>query len=69
MGSRALAASGLRARTAARFAPDEQRPGRYTECAFGPIPDAAINHSHARDPKVVPTVFDRSVLARAEDPT
>jgi hypothetical protein len=43
--------------------------GRYTGVASGPIPAASIIHSHARDPKVVPTIFDRSVLARAVDPT
>ena len=43
--------------------------GRYTGLASGPIRGHSLNHSHARDPKVVPTVFNRSVLARAVDPT
>ncbi len=51
------------------FARDEPQRGPLHWSRFRTDPAASIIHSHARDPKVVPTIFDRSVLARAVDQT
>jgi len=44
--------------------------GRYTGFAFRALARGdPVNHLPARDPKVVPTVLNRSALTRAVDPT